>query len=205
MSGANVVVLLLAAGSAGRFGGPKQCAPIDGVPLVRRAALAGLAIGADVVVVTGAHADAVAAALRGLPLQTVHNEEWAEGMGSSIACGIRHLAQDPATHATLICLSDQPLVGAAQLQRLMDAYDQTPEHIIASDHGSTLGPPCIFPRRFHAELATLSGPDGARALLAAHAAAVRCVGMPEASVDIDTQGDIERLLTDLNHRDSVRT
>jgi CTP:molybdopterin cytidylyltransferase MocA len=192
VSATDVVVLVLAAGSAGRFGAPKQCVHVDGVPLVRRAALAGLGVGADVVVVTGANAGAVAEALQGLPLETLHNAGWADGMGTSIACGIRHVAQNAGGRAALICLSDQPLVGTAQLQRLIDAHGETPDHIIAADHGTALGPPCIFPRRFYPELAALPGAEGARRVLAAHAADVRIVAMPEASVDIDTRDDLAR-------------
>ena len=194
-------MLVLAAGNASRFGGPKQCAVVDGVPLVRRAALAGLAVAAHVVVVTGARADAVADALRGLPLEMLHNAEWADGMGASITCGIHHVAQNPAARATLICLSDQPLVGAAQLQRLIEAHRYAPDHIIAADHGPTRGPPCIFPRRFYQDLAALSGAEGARQLLAGHVAKVRSVAMPEASIDIDTREDFQRLLADPYHRD----
>ena len=187
-------MLVLAAGGGSRFGGLKQCIVVGGVPLVRRAALAGLGVSERVVVVTGAHADAVTDALRGLPLETVHNAAWANGMGGSIASGIRHVAKNPAVRAALICLSDQPLVGVAQLQRLIDAHRDTPERIIASDHGPALGPPCIFPRRFHPELAALAGTEGARELLAHHAANVHSLPMPEASVDIDTQEDFQRLL-----------
>jgi CTP:molybdopterin cytidylyltransferase MocA len=199
VSDAGVVAIVLAAGSAGRFGSPKQCLPVDGVPLVRRAAMAGLAVGA-VVVITGAHADAVADALRGLRVEMLHNPQWADGMGTSIACGIRHVAQGSQERAALICLSDQPLVGADQLQRLIDAHRETPEQIIASDHGLTLGPPCIFPRRFFPELTQLAAAHGARHVLARHAADVRSVAMPEASIDIDTPEDLQRLNAEVNRR-----
>jgi CTP:molybdopterin cytidylyltransferase MocA len=197
VQGAGVFVLVLAAGNAGRFGSPKQIVPVNGVPLVRRAALAGLAVAADVVIVTGAHADAVADALHELPVEMLHNPEWADGMGTSIACGIRHVAKNPAAYATMICLPDQPLVEAAQLQRLIEAYDETPGHIIASDYGPTLGAPCIFPRRYYVELTALSGPEGARRVLAGHAANIRSVAMPEASIDIDTEEEYQRLLNTL--------
>jgi CTP:molybdopterin cytidylyltransferase MocA len=201
MSRAGVGVLVLAAGDAGRFGSPKQCVHVDGIPLVRRAALAALEVSANVAVVTGANAEAVAPLLHGLPVETVHNADWADGMGTSLACGVRHQAQDPAVRATLICLSDQPLVGAAELRRLIEAHREAPGHIIASDHGVTLGPPCIFPRHFYPALAALRGEDGARRLLAEHATDVRAVAMPEASVDIDTPADLHRLLAEARRRD----
>lgn len=46
--------VLLAAGSASRYGSPKQLAEIDGVPLVRRAAQAILECGAELSRLSGA-------------------------------------------------------------------------------------------------------------------------------------------------------
>jgi molybdenum cofactor cytidylyltransferase len=187
-----VQVVLLAAGSASRFGSPKQRALVGGVSLVRRAALAGIEAGAGVIVVTGAHADAVVLELKGLPIRVVHNAAWEQGMGNSIACGIRAASEDPATLAALICLVDQPQVGAAQLRLLIDAHLRSPQRIVAADHGATLGPPCLFPRRFFAGLAALDGTQGARRILQAHPAEVERIAMPGAAIDLDTPEDYAR-------------
>jgi CTP:molybdopterin cytidylyltransferase MocA len=188
-------LLLLAAGNASRFGSAKQCSRLDGVSLARRAALVGLAIGADTIVVTGAHAELVTAELTGLPLTLLHNPDWAQGMGTSIACGFRYLMTRPGTSAaTLVCLVDQPLIAAAELQRLIDAHRETPQRIVASDHGTVLGPPCLFPKLYYEELAQLTGAMGARRLLDRHVDQLNVVAMPQAAVDIDTPADYERLL-----------
>jgi CTP:molybdopterin cytidylyltransferase MocA len=187
--------LLLAAGEAQRFGAAKQAALLDGVALVRRAALAALDAGTDVTVVTGAHRDEVEQALAGLDVTLLHHAGWAEGMGSSIACGFRHfLALPGAPRAALICLADQPRIGLQQLARLLDTHRDAPARILAADHGDTLGPPCLFPPAFHAELAALSGAQGARRVLQAHRDAVRAIAMPEAAIDVDTPEDLRRLL-----------
>ena len=185
--------MLLAAGSASRFGSAKQLAPIAGVPLVRRAAQAIAATGTELVVVTGAYAGDVAAALSGISARLIHNPQWELGMGESIAYGARELLSRAAAPTTcLLCLADQPLIGVAQLQRLLDAADAT--RIIASDHGTTLGPPCLFPAEFFAELAQLSGARGARVLLERHRSRVTTVAMPEAALDIDAPEDYARAL-----------
>ena len=192
---AELQIVLLAAGSASRFGSAKQSAPIGGVAMVRRAAMAALSTGAELLVVTGAYTDAVADELAGLPLTLLHNAQWQGGMGGSIACGFRQILSASAqAEAAIVCLADQPLVGAAQLQRLIDDPRRAAERIIAADHGKTLGPPCLFPRRYFVELSELSGMQGARSLLDRHAAEVTAVFMPEAAVDIDTPLDYERLI-----------
>jgi len=189
------VAVLLAAGSASRFGSAKQLAPIAGVPLVRRAAQAIAATGAELLVVTGAYAGEVAAALSGLSVQLIHNPQWQQGMGESIACGARALlGRSLLPAAGLFCLADQPLVGTAQLRRLLDAAAVDATHIIASDHGAILGPPCLFPAEFLVELAQLSGAKGARVLLERHRSRVTEVAMPEAALDIDAPEDYARAL-----------
>ena len=193
-----LAAVLLAAGSASRFGSPKQLAEIHGVPLVRRAAQAILACRAEVVVVTGARADEVSAALRGLPVRLAHNPFWALGMGESIARGFRELLRPPvAPEAALLCLVDQPMVGAAQLQQLIERHRALPRHIIVSDHGETVGPPCLFPAEFYAELTQLSGALGARGVLQRHRERVETVDMPEAALDIDRPEDHVRALAEI--------
>ncbi|AXQ31171.1 nucleotidyltransferase family protein [Solimonas sp. K1W22B-7] len=189
-----VHALLLAAGNASRFGSAKQLALIGGVPLVRHAALAALATGCPLTVVTGAYADEVLAALAGLPLTILRNDDWQQGMGSSLGCGFRHaLAGDSA--GTLVCLGDQPRVGEAQLRRVIEAWKETPQCIVTADLGDAMGPPCLFPRAWYAELSNWSGPQGARKLLERHAQEVIRVTMPEAAVDVDTREDYERLIS----------
>lgn len=190
--------VLLAAGSASRFGSPKQLAPINGVALVRRTAQAILASGAELVVVTGAYADEVAAALRGLPLRLAHNPYWELGMGESIARGFRELSRQLAPPpASLLCLVDQPRVDEPQLRRLLDRHLAQPRSIIVSDHGETAGPPCLFPVEFYAELTRLSGPRGARSVLERHRDRVLTVAVPEAALDIDRPEDHLRALQSL--------
>ena len=189
-----LAVVLLAAGVAQRYGSAKQVERIDGISLVRRAALAALAVCGEVLVVTGAHSDAVDAALEGLALRRVKNDDWALGMGHSIACGFRALlAQADPADAALLCLCDQPRVGAASLQRLIDAHRSALQKIIVADYGAQRGPPCLFPAEFYPELTTLRGDLGARDVLKRHADRVDAIAIPDGAFDVDTPADLERL------------
>lgn len=193
-SASDIDIVLLAAGGARRYGSAKQLALLDGTSLVRRAAQAALATGARLTVVTGAYADGVAAQLSGLPLALAHNSAWQQGMGSSIACGARHvMAASPHSRALIVCLADQPRVDGSDLDRLIAESQRDPRSIVAADHGTTLGPPCLFPKAFYAELAALDGTQGARRLLDSHADRVRRIAMPDAGIDVDTVDDLRRL------------
>lgn len=189
------VGLLLAAGAARRYGRAKQVETLaDGRPLVRHAALAALAVCSEVRVVIGAHRDLVTAALAGLPVTIVEHEDWARGIGASIACGARSLIADGIAAPLLLCLADQPRVDAGALKRLLAAAEGRPDSIVVADYGVGRGPPCLFPPRLFAELAVLDGDEGARSLLKAHAAEVLTVSLPEGADDIDTPDDYRRIV-----------
>lgn len=184
-------ILLLAAGGSRRFGGAKQLARIDGVPMVRHCALAALATGAPLTVVTGASAGAVAESLAGLALSLVHNRHWRRGIGSSIACGVRALlARQPAPAAVLLHLADLPDVTATDLDRLLARGRDAPSSVIVAGFAGGTGPPCLFPPRLAAALAGLDGDRGARELVAAQGEAVIVVPVAGAGRDVDTPADL---------------
>ena len=182
-----ISVILLAAGGATRFGSAKQVIAIDGIAMVRHCALNAMNSGASLVVVTGAYRHDVENALRDLDVTTVHNADWNLGMGSSVACGIGRVAQDPDVEATIILLADQPLVSTDDLRELMSQHQKQPDCIIAASADETIMPPCLFPRSYFPELLTLRGENGARAVLERHGDRVVTVPMPNAAVDIDTK------------------
>jgi molybdenum cofactor cytidylyltransferase len=189
----SIYVVLPAAGSASRYGSPKLLERIGSVSLIRHAVQAALATDASVLVVTGACADRISAELAGLPARLVHNAAWMQGMGGSIASAFRVLIDEPDVEAAIVCPADLPLVGTEQLQRLIDAHRAAPSSIVVADLGAAQGPPCLFPRSWFARLAELSGPWGARGLIADQADAVVPVPMPEAAADVDTPEDLARL------------
>ncbi|MFN3371191.1 MAG: NTP transferase domain-containing protein, partial [Sphingomonadaceae bacterium] len=87
-----VGALLLAGGASRRFGGVKQLAPVDGVPMVARTAAAAQAAGLPLLLVTGASAQAVAAALPGVP--AVHAAAHGDGLAESLKAGLSAVPAD---------------------------------------------------------------------------------------------------------------
>jgi molybdenum cofactor cytidylyltransferase len=182
-------VVLLAAGTAARYGASKLVLELDGMPLVRRAARAALSVGATTVV-TGAHRAPVEGALAGLPVLLAFNSAWEEGMGSSIACGVRALSSHaPQISALIVTLADQPLIENEQLGEIVQAHVRLPNRIIAAGHLSATGPPCLFPREYFDALSRLNGQRGAHSLLEQYSDIVEIVPMPRSAVDVDTPQD----------------
>lgn len=188
-----VAIILLAAGTSRRFGALKQLQELDGQTLLRRAARTALGTGCDVTLVTGAEHDRVSDTVRDLPLHRLHNPQWERGMGHSLALAVHALlGGTPKPSALLVLLADQPLLGTQDLQSVLDAHRAEPDRIIAADYGERLGPPCLFPALYFAQLAELDGDHGARGLIEQHRDQLRTIRMPHAALDVDTAEDLAR-------------
>ena len=187
--------IVLAAGAATRYGAPKLALPLAGAPLVRRMALAALAVSRHVVVVTGAHCEEIEPLIADLPVTRAYNPDWVLGMSHSIAHGVVRLcAIAPDVSGALVLLADQVQIGAPELRRLLLDHAAEPRAIVAANYGGEAGAPCLFPRSYFDKLMQLKGARGARTILRRHAEHVRAVEMPQAAVDIDTPADYANVL-----------
>lgn len=186
----DLVVLILASGAGRRFGGPKQLALIDGESMLVRAINTCLQLTETVIVVTGAHREAVESAIDHKPIQTVYNADWEEGMGSSIRAGvhfIRNTLSKP--NKLLVTLADTPHIEPRDYGRLLSVSADHPDSCVAAEYSKTRGVPAIFPDTFWGMLSKLEGDRGARDILRQHESVVG-VPMANASRDIDTPDDL---------------
>ena len=181
--------ILLAAGASTRFGSPKQLLRVAGRPLLHTLATRAAEVtGGALIVVLGAGADELAPLLKHSPGSVVINQDWREGLASSIRAGIARL---PSTCAgALLLLADQAAVTADDLQRLAGTWRKQPQYIAAASYDGTTGVPAIFPRAMFRALAELRGDVGARTLLRRSADRVVRVSMPSAALDVDTPEDL---------------
>ena len=82
-------IIILAAGSSSRLGSPKQLLKYNDKSLLQHIVTeANLAVeNEEVIVVTGANQDLLETELSQLPVHVIHNDNWEQGMASSINCG----------------------------------------------------------------------------------------------------------------------
>jgi CTP:molybdopterin cytidylyltransferase MocA len=186
-----VVAVVLAAGSSRRLGRPKQLVAFRGTALVRRAVEAAVASRCQrVVVVTGAYEESVRAALGGLPIFVTFNEDWEEGMASSIRRGVRE-AEREGCEGVLLMVCDQPAVSPEHLDRLVLAH-RAGAAIVASRYGGVLGVPAVFGESLFPSLRGLRGAEGAKHLLRSSSEA-GAIDWPEGTFDVDTENDALRV------------
>ncbi|MFS2150721.1 NTP transferase domain-containing protein [Rhizobium sp. Rhizsp42] len=162
----SVAAVLLAAGTSSRMGDVgkhKLLATFDGVPLVRRSALAALHSNvARLHVVTGCRSDEIERALEGLELELVHNPLFADGISSSLGCGIaRAIDEDP--DGVLVLLADMPNVTSSDICLLIRSFnDAGGSAVVRASAQGKRGNPVIIPRSLFSEVLALQGDVGAR-------------------------------------------
>jgi molybdenum cofactor cytidylyltransferase len=187
-------VIVLAAGSSSRMGAPKQLLNFGGRTLVRRAAETALASECrQVIVVLGWEPERIRPALHGLPVETVVNPSWSDGIGTSIRAGIK-VALSRGLDGVVLALADQVLVTSAMLNRLLVTHRESGQPIVASRYAGTVGVPAFFSRVFFSHLLALEPDQGCKGIMLKYAGQVLGVDCPEAAVDVDTQQDYAQIL-----------
>lgn len=173
----------------------KQLLSYRGQPLVQHAIEEATNAGlAPIIAVVGAEGAAVRAAIAGQPVSIVENREWASGMGSSIAAGMRFLAEAASDVAAVaILLADQPLVTARHLVKMQTLVFSGKSQAVAAQYSGSLGVPAIFKRNLFEALSSLPSAAGARHILRDSEIEVAAFPLPEAAIDIDTPEDFAAL------------
>jgi len=188
-----IAALLLAAGSARRFGAPKLLQDLDGKPVVRWSAewLRGAPVDEICVVVPPNDAE-IRRALERLDVRFVVNAHADRGMGSSLACGVSALS--PEVDVAVVALADEPMVGRAALLRVVERYMAGGVAIVAPTYRGIRGHPVLFDRTTFVELRALSGDQGARAVVDREAQRVAYLELDEDKpIDVDRPEDLARL------------
>lgn len=187
-------ILILAAGESRRMGRPKQTLPVGDQTLLQTVISECLTtkIG-PVFLVTGAYQQEVQESIQPEEITTVHNSDWKEGMGRSLARGVEEIAQLSHIDNILLVLGDQYQLTADSLIKFIDSFHSSEKSIGISVFAGGSGPPAIFSRHWFSQLMNLTGDEGARPLVKANQTEVLRISLPEAAADLDTPEDFERL------------
>ncbi|MDD1620833.1 MAG: nucleotidyltransferase family protein [Methylococcaceae bacterium] len=187
-----VYAVILAAGASTRMGSPKQLLVWENRTLLGHVVSNVRSLLEErSVVVLGAHDESIQACMNLAGVNVIVNRDWREGIASSIRAGIGALPASASAVAILLC--DQPLIGRAQIQALLNRWQSEPSRIVASVYSDGLGVPALFPAEFFRHLMKLEGDRGAKAVLMKFESSLSKIPMPEAELDIDSARDFEHL------------
>ena len=185
---------LLAAGRGTRFGGDKLLAQLGS-----NSGLAGECIGATacrhlllalprVIAVVRPDDAALAAALGAAGARIVRCVDADDGMGASLACGVR-ATRDAA--GWVVALADMPWIEPSTIARVAAAVAEGAP-VAAPFHRGARGHPVGFSSACYAALAALTGDEGAKSVVAAHSDSLARIDVDDAGTlrDIDTPADM---------------
>lgn len=191
----NIGVVILAAGSSSRLGEPKQLVRFQDKPLLQNMIDQSVSLGfGSKIIVLGANSETIKKALNPGIFTFVLNENWNEGIASSIRKGVEYsLGLNPGTEHLLFLLSDQPFVSTALLERLLETHRTGNSEITASFYNNDVGVPAVFSKPIFPFLLELDGDQGAKIIMKRFPDKVTPVHFEMGHFDVDTPRDYIKL------------
>ncbi len=185
----------MAAGASSRMEPVKQLLPWNGKTLLEHVyANCRATTATESYVVLGAFADEIIDDWNAPSEHLMINPEWQQGLGSSIAFGVRNiLLNKPQLKGILIVLGDQPLIDTAYLDRLISYWQEHDSEIVATRYGDKIGVPALFDQRRFKDLLALDGDRGAQKMLSSESEMIATIDGSSYIADIDTLSDYERI------------
>jgi molybdenum cofactor cytidylyltransferase len=187
--------VVLAAGTASRFGQTKQLLSWRGRTLVEHATEVALAVCETTLVVVGHEAEQVAHVVDHLPVEVIYNEQFAEGQGTSVAAGVAALMEGsrPFIGEAFFLLADQPFMTAELLRRIR--AERGLRRIAVPRYEGKRGNPALFDAALFPELRAMNGDAGGRVLFQKYRDDIAWVDVDDEAVlqDVDTREQWRRL------------
>ena len=143
-------------------------------------------------IVLGAHVEEIRERLAANASDIVVNTEWQKGQLSSIQTAIRGIPRE-ATSGLILCPVDHPVISAALVAKLIEAFDASGNAIVLPIYRGKRGHPVIFRATLYDELLAASPEVGARQVVWAHAKEV-----------VEVATDEEGVILNLNNPEDLR-
>ena len=197
MSVPTVVPVVLAAGASSRMGSPKPLLPLGGDTYLGTilGTLACSPVASPVVVLGYSAVDVLDA----VDLRSSHvlvNEDWRQGMLSSLQFGLRALIDRGGVDAMLLVLVDVPRFLGSTVERLVEEFSRARSALAVPTYFGKHGHPVLFAEALFEELLQAPVDAGARAVVEAHRVDLLEVEVDDPWVvrDADTPEEHQRLI-----------
>lgn len=184
-----VAGLLLAAGFSRRFGANKLLQPLSPSTCVASQACATLRHGVDfVLAIIRPGQTELASILAGVGAEVVVFEEAEQGMGATLAHGVRAAMN---ADAWVVSLADMPWIRPETVHSVAQAL-RSGAPLVVPVHNHRRGHPVGFGPDFLGELLILRGDQGAKSILDRHASRIHRLPCDDPGIhrDIDCPADI---------------
>ena len=191
----DVWAIVLAAGMSTRMGTQKLLLPFDGMTIIEKVVANILGSGIEnILVVLGADHEEVADKLEFWPVQTIWNENFREGMHTSVMTAV--YALPAGAKAALIFLGDQPLIPEGAVKKVVEAWQNSGKGIVIPLYEAKRGHPPLYDLKLRNQLQHLDPSVGLRSIAQKFPEEIEEVetGCPGILKDIDTRDEYLREL-----------
>ncbi len=182
--------VILAAGESKRMKVPKMLLPFNGITMIEKVIQNILNSEVfNILVVLGCYRNEISAVIDNLPVIKCLNDDYREGMLSSVKCGLRNLPDD--AEAVMIFPGDQPLIEPEVTNRIIECYRQSGKGIVIPVHRNRRGHPLLFDSEFIETVLSLGKNDMLSSFIKEHRNDVKeiRVNSPGILKDFDTKED----------------
>ncbi len=197
----DIAAIVLAAGESRRMGRPKMLLPFKGKPMIthvieniRKAGIENISV------VIGAEKEKLPALLKELSVNFCINNEYQQGMLSSVICGIRSLPEN--VMAIFVFPGDQPLISTDTITNILQKRNSSGKGIFIPVYGNRRGHPVLIDARYRARILDLDPHEGLRSLAALYPDDVCEVETNDPGIlkDFDTYEEyLNEINQNLNH------
>lgn len=202
-----VYCIVLAAGMSTRMKQQKMLLPYEESTIVETVVSKAIASKAGkTLVVLGSNKAELQEKLYETKAELVENRNFADGMLSSVRCGINAISSSAG--AAIILLGDQPMVKTEVIDLLIAKYRKSGGKIIVPTFAGKRGHPLLVDLKYRDEINQLDGGIGLRELLNNHPEEIVELEVisDEILKDIDTPDDYQKeikLLTKYESKNSI--
>lgn len=188
-----IAIIVLAAGASSRMKTPKQLIKIGNNFLLETVLKKAKSINRNhVYCVLGANSDLIRREISCANIHFIYNENYKNGISSSIAFAMKHLHKKLQNYeGVLVLLGDQPAIDKLYLQALIESFLEKKSKIIASNYNDIVGVPAIFPKNYFLKLQMIHGDKGAKEILQNNKD-VLVIDKTTNLIDIDTIDDLQK-------------
>jgi molybdenum cofactor cytidylyltransferase len=187
---AELWAIILAGGESKRMKAPKMLLPFKGKTIIEKVVENVTASNVkNTLVVLGAEYEAILRVISSLLVKSCFNENYKEGMLSSVKCGFRSLPDD--FEAALVFQGDQPMISPETVNEVITAYRKSGKGIVIPVFSKKRGHPLLIDRKYRSEVEKLNPDEGLRSLAAKFSNDILEVNVESQEIlkDIDTQED----------------
>jgi len=158
-----ICAVILAAGESKRMGYPKMLLPFNGSTMLE-CVIANISQSRidKIIIVLGAEKESLIQLAKKLTIEYYYNENFKEGMLSSVQCGFRNLPEDCS--ACIVFQGDQPLITHVVIDAIIKAYLATHKGIVIPVYKKKRGHPILIDIKYRKNIDKLNPAIGLRAL-----------------------------------------